>query len=524
MIMVYVRLLGTMADDQKPMTTSNGAPVENDTHTQTAGWPGPSLLQDVHFIDKMAHFDREVIPERRVHAKGAGAYGVFEVTHDVTQYTRAKFLSEIGKQTEVFLRFSTVGGERGSADTERDPRGFAVKFYTEEGNYDLVGNNTPVFFIRDPLKFPDFIHTQKRDPRTNLKSPNMMWDFWSLHPESLHQVTILFSDRGTPANYREMHGFGSHTFMWYTDASNYVWVKYHFKARGGFKTMHASEADRLKAVDADHATRDLFDNIESGNFPVWDVFVQIVTPDEARNYKYDIFDVTKTVSQKDFPLIPVGTLTLNRNPENYFAETEQSAFAPSNFVPGIGPSFDKMLQGRLFSYADTHRHRLGANHHLIPVNNPKSTTVQNYQRDGAMMTGNNGGRSPNYYPNTFSGPQVKADISVPQLAMIGNMGRQEYTHPNSDFEQPGILYREVMTEDKREQLIENIVGALGGAIKRLQYRQSALFYLVDEDYGTRVAKGLNLDLNRVIELSKLSQDERVQATLDDEAFKEVASV
>ncbi|MGZ3382766.1 MAG: catalase, partial [Isosphaeraceae bacterium] len=354
-----------MKDDQETLTTAFGMPVDNDLNSLTAGTKGPVLIQDVHLLDKLAHFDRERIPERVVHAKGAGAHGYFEVTHDIARHTRAKFLSQVGRRTEVFARFSTVGGERGSADSERDPRGFALKFYTEEGNYDMVGNNTPVFFIRDPLKFPDFIHTQKRDPATNLKDPNMFWDFLSLTPESIHQVTILFSDRGTPRTFRHMNGFSSHTYMWYDEKGEYRWVKYHFKTEQGIENFTGEEAERMRGADPDCVTRDLHEAISKGDYPSWRLEVQIMTPEQAKSYRFDPFDITKVWPHADFPPMNVGRLVLNRNPENYFAEVEQAAFSPGNFVPGIGPSPDKMLQGRLFSYHDTHLHRLGPNYHLL---------------------------------------------------------------------------------------------------------------------------------------------------------------
>ncbi|HNS64224.1 MAG TPA: catalase, partial [Anaerolineaceae bacterium] len=357
-----------MAKKDKTLTTSFGQPVSDDQNSLTAGNPGPVLMQDVHLLEKLAHFDRERIPERVVHAKGAGAHGYFEASADMSQYTRAAFLSEAGKKTEVFVRFSTVGGEKGSADSERDPRGFAVKFYTEEGNYDMVGNNTPVFFIRDAIKFPDFIHTQKRNPVTNLKDPDMFWDFLSLTPESIHQVTILFSDRGTPRTYRHMNGYSSHTFLWYNANGDYYWVKYHFKTEQGIQNLTAAEADALKSSDPDHATRDLFDAIARGEYPSWRVEVQIMTPEQALDYRFDPFDITRVWPHADFPPITIGRMVLDRNPENYFNEVEQSAFSPANFVPGIGPSPDKLLQGRLFSYHDTHRHRLGTNYAQLPVN------------------------------------------------------------------------------------------------------------------------------------------------------------
>ncbi len=469
-------------------------------------------MQDVHLLEKLSHFDRERIPERVVHAKGAGAYGYFEVTTDVTKYTRARFLSSVGKRTEVFARFSTVGGEKGSADAERDPRGFAVKFYTEEGNYDMVGNNTPVFFIRDPLKFPDFIHTQKRNPATNLKDPDMFWDFLSLTPESVHQVSILLSDRGTPKTFRHMNGYSSHTFKWYNAKGEYFWVKYHFKTEQGIQNFTAAEAAAMKGKDPDHATRDLFDAIKRGEHPAWRVEVQIMTPAEAAKSRFNPFDVTKVWPHADCPPFMIGRMVLNRNAENYFAEVEQSAFSPANFVPGIAASPDKMLQGRLYSYHDTHRHRLGPNYHLIPVNAPKAAMLNNYQRDGAMRVDGNGGIGPNYYPNSFGGPEPDPSAVEPPFDVSGQAARQQYVHPNDDFVQAGDLYRKAMKDTDRANLISNIVGHLGGAQKRIQLRQAALFFKADPDYGKRVATGLKLDVKEVERLANLSQEERALAT------------
>jgi catalase len=500
------------ASEARRMTTANGTPIEDDQNTLTAGPRGPSLLQDVHLVEKLAHFDRERIPERVVHAKGAGAFGYFEVTHDVTRYTSAAFLSEIGKRTELFARFSTVGGEKGSADTARDPRGFAVKFYTEEGNYDFVGNNTPVFFIRDPLKFPDFIHTQKRNPATNLKDPDMFWDFLSLTPESVHQVTILFSDRGTPYGYRHMNGYSGHTFKWYNEEGEYFWVKLHFKTEQGIRNLMAEEAERLAGSDADFATRDLYEAIERGEHPAWTLYAQIVTPEQARDYRFDLFDITKVLPHADFPLQPVGRMVLDRNQANYFAEVEQAGFSPGTLVPGIAVSPDKMLQGRLFSYPDTHRHRLGANYQLLPVNRARGTEVHNYQRDGFMRLDANGGGAPNYYPNSFGGPEPAPRVREPRFELEGEAGRHEYAHPNSDFVQAGALYGKVMSDAERERLVANLVAHLGGAQRRIQLRQAALFYKCDADYGTRIARGLGLDLAEVEELATMSQEERVAAT------------
>ena len=482
--------------EKKKLTTSQGSPVDDDQNSITAGVTGPALMQDVHLLEKLAHFNRERIPERIVHAKGAGAYGYFEVTHDLSNYTKAKFLSEVGKKTDLVVRFSTVGGEKGSADAERDPRGFAVKFYTEEGNYDFVGNNTPVFFIRDPLKFPDFIHTQKRHPVTNTKDPDMFWDFLSLTPESIHQVTILFSDRGTPKTFRHMNGYSGHTFMWYNDKDEYVWVKIHFKTAQGIQNLTAEEADKLKSQDPDHATRDLYESIERGDYPAWNVYVQILKPEDAENYRFNPFDITKVWPHGDYPLIPLGRMVLNRNPSNYFVDVEQAAFSPANLVPGIAPSPDKMLQGRLFSYHDAHRYRLGVNYTQLPVNAPKAATL-NYQRDGFMRTTSEHEGYPNYYPNTFGGPKPDISAKWPTYEVKGKWGRYDYVHPNDDFVQPAALYSKVMTDVDRDHLISNIVGHLRGAKKEIQIRQTAIFYKVDPDYGSRAAKGLGLDIDEI---------------------------
>ncbi|MFH1888080.1 MAG: catalase [Pseudomonadota bacterium] len=501
-----------MADDKKRLTTAFGIPVADDQNSMTAGPRGPVLMQDVHLLEKLGHFDRERIPERVVHAKGAGAGGYFEVTADVTPYTKAKFLSKVGKRTEVFARFSTVGGEKGSADAARDPRGFAVKFYTEEGNYDFVGNNTPVFFIRDPLKFPDFIHTQKRHPATNCKDPDMFWDFLSLTPESIHQVTILFSGRGTPATLRNMNGYGSHTYMWTNKKGECFWVKYHFMTDQGVRNLSQAESTRLSGEDPDHATRDLFEAIRRGDNPSWTLEMQIMPVDQARDYRFDVFDITKVWPHGDYPPIQVGKLVLNRNPENYFAEVEQSAFGPGNLVPGIAASPDKMLQARLFSYHDTHLHRLGPNYHLIPVNQPKACPEKSYQRDGPMRTDGTGGSGPNYWPNSFNGPGPDEALKQPGMGLEGDSGRYAYTHPNDDFVQPGNLYRHVMSDMDREHLVNNIVGHLGGAQHRIQLRQAALFLKADEDYGKRVAQGLGLDLGEVKRLAAMSREDRATAT------------
>src|SRR3984885_3608953 len=398
-----------MADEKKIMTTDAGRPVGDNQNSLTVGPRGPVVFEDFLLFEKMAHFNRERIPERVVHAKGSGAHGHFVCTSsEITKYTTAKLFNTVGKKTATFIRFSTVGGEKGSADTERDPRGFALKFYTEEGNWDLVGNNTPIFFIKDPKKFSDFIHTQKRDPYTNCKSPTMMWDFWSLNPESLHQVLFLMSDRGTPYGYRHMDGFGSHTFSLINARNEKVWVKFHFKTLQGIKNFTSDEATEMKGKDPDFAQRDLVNAIDKKDFPKWALKIQVMTEADAKTYKWNPFDLTKTWSQKDFPLIDVGVLELNENPQNYFAEVEQSAFAPAHVVDGISYSPDKMLQGRILSYPDAHRYRLGANYEQIPVNSCPYK-VNNYQRDGLMRIDGNHDDAPNYFPNSFD--NIKVDES-----------------------------------------------------------------------------------------------------------------
>ncbi|MEW4023835.1 catalase KatA [Bacillus sp. YAF8] len=474
------------------LTTSWGAPVGDNQNSMTAGDRGPALIQDVHLLEKLAHFNRERVPERVVHAKGAGAHGYFEVTNDVTKYTKAAFLSEVGKRTPLFVRFSTVAGELGSSDTVRDPRGFAVKFYTEDGNYDIVGNNTPVFFIRDAIKFPDFIHTQKRDPRTHLKNPTAVWDFWSLSPESLHQVTILMSDRGIPATLRHMHGFGSHTFKWTNDKGEGVWIKYHFKTEQGVKNLDVNTAAKLAGENPDYHTEDLFNAIENGDFPAWKLYVQIMPLEDANTYRFDPFDVTKVWSQKDYPLIEVGRMVLDRNPENYFAEVEQATFSPGTLVPGVDVSPDKMLQGRLFAYHDAHRYRVGANHQALPINRSRNE-VKNYQRDGQMRFDDNGGRSVYYEPNSFGGPKESPEDKQATYPVSGFADSVSYNH-HDHYTQAGDLYR-LMSEEERARLVANIVGAMKPVEKEeIKLRQIGHFYKADPEYGRRVAEGLGLPL------------------------------
>jgi catalase len=479
-------------DKRNLLTTESGALVADNQNSQTAGPSGPVLIQDHHLIEKLARFERERIPERVVHAKGSGAYGYFEVTADVTPWTKAAFLREIGKRTEVFVRFSTVAGEKGSADTVRDPRGFAMKFYTEDGNYDLVGNDTPIFFIRDPLKFPDFIHSQKRDPYTNVQEPDNVWDFFSLSPEATHQFTWLFGDRGIPASYRHMDGFGSHTFQWVNAQGELLWVKYHFKTDQGIRCLTAQEAARIAGENPDHHQLDLLQAIDRGEYPSWTLKMQIMPAAEAAKYRFNPFDLTKVWPYKDYPLIPIGKLVLTRNPDNYFAEVEQAAFNPANFVPGIGPSPDKMLQGRLFAYGDAHRYRLGVNHTLLPVNTPHAVKAQNYGRDGFMRFNDNGKRAKNYEPNSFGGPQQSNEplygpIEVQGLA--GSFAGERHPEDN-DFVQAGNLYR-VMSEEAKQRLVENIAGSLARVSRdEIIERCIGHFRKADPDYGRRVAEAI----------------------------------
>lgn len=477
---------------KKPMTTNAGTPVAENQNIQTAGERGPALMQNVWMMEKLAHFNRERIPERVVHAKGSAAYGTFTVTADITKYTKADVFSQIGKKTDLLVRFSTVAGEHGAADTERDVRGFAMKFYTEQGNWDLVGNNTPVFFIKDPLKFPDFIHTQKRDPKTNLRSATAAWDFWSLSPETLHQVMILMSDRGIPKNLRKMHGFGSHTFSFINASNERHWVKFHFKSMQGIENITNAEASKIVGDDREYSQRDLFNHIEKGKFPRWKMCVQIMTEQQARDYKHNPFDLTKVWGQKDFPLIEVGVVELNRNPENYFAEVEQAAFNPANVVLGIGFSPDKMLQGRLFAYADAHRYRIGANYEHLPVNQPRCP-VHNHHRDGAMALGANGGGDANYEPNSFSGSVDNRSLIEPYLA-AGDA--YNYDHRASDddyYSQPGDLYR-LLSPEEQDRLTSNAAESMQGVPVEIQKRAVMNFYKADKDCGSNIAKKLGITL------------------------------
>ena len=473
---------------KRKLTTAGGIPVGDNQNSLTAGPRGPLLVQDWQLFEKHAHFNRERIPERVVHAKGSGAYGTFTVTRNITKYTKADIFSRIGKKTECFLRFSTVAGERGAADAERDVRGFALKFYTDEGNWDLVGNNTPVFFVRDPYKFPDFIHTQKRDPKTNLRSNTAMWDFWSLSPESLHQVTILFSDRGLPQSYRHMNGYGSHTYSFINDDGERFWVKFHFKTKQRIRCMTGAEAERLVGEDRESHQRDLFESIERGRFPKWRVMVQIMPEDQAGNTPYNPFDLTKVWPHGDYPLKEVGVLELNKNPGNYFADVEQSAFSPANVVPGISHSPDKMLQFRIVSYADAHRYRLGVNYESLPVNAPRCE-VDTYYRDGAMRFDGNAGGSVNYEPNTRRGPTQTRGFKEPPLPIDGDADRYDHRKGNDDYTQAGNLYR-LMPQAERNRLHKALAGAMQGVPKEIVKRQLAHFEKADPAYARGVRKAL----------------------------------
>ncbi|MDO8669878.1 MAG: catalase [Dehalococcoidia bacterium] len=479
--------------DKEKLTTTAGAPVVDNQNSLTAGRRGPMLLQDVWFLEKLAHFDREVIPERRMHAKGSGAYGSFTVTHDITRYTRAKIFAGVGKKTDLFARFSTVAGERGAADAERDIRGFALKFYTEEGNWDLVGNNTPVFFLRDPLKFPDLNHAVKRDPRTNMRSARNNWDFWTSLPEALHQITIVMSDRGIPYSYRHMHGFGSHTFSLINVNNERYWVKFHFVTQQGVKNLSDEEAGALVGRDRESHQRDLYESIENGDFPRWKMFIQVMPEKAAATCPYNPFDLTKVWFHKDYPLIEVGFFELNRNPDNYFAEVEQAAFNPAAIVPGVGFSPDKMLQGRLFSYGDAQRYRLGVNHHLIPVNAARCP-FHSYHRDGAMRVDGNHGSTPGYEPNSYGEWQQQPEFAEPALGLDGAADHWDHRQDEDYYTQPGLLFR-LMSADQQAVLFANTARAIGSAPREIQVRHIGNCFMADPAYGKGVADALGIPFN-----------------------------
>ncbi len=476
------------------LTSASGAPVADNQNSLTAGPRGPVLLQDAWLLEKLAHFNRERLPERVVHAKGSGAFGTLTVTGDITRFSKAALFAQAGKETPVFLRFSTVAGERGAADAERDVRGFALKFYTDEGNWDLVGNNTPVFFIRDPLKFPDFIHTQKRDPATNLRNNTAAWDFWSLTPESLHQVTILFSDRGIPANLRQMNGYGSHTFSLLNEKNERFWVKFHFKSMQGINTLTDAQAAQVVAGDRESSQRDLHAHIEKGDFPRWRMCVQVMPEADAATYAINPFDLTKVWPHKDYPLIEVGILELNKNPANYHTEVEQAAFNPAHVVPGIGHSPDRMLQGRLFGYGDAQRYRLGVNHGLLPVNAPKCPYAGAH-RDGLMRADANGGQTPNYEPNSFGGPKAcPARAGEPPLALDGAASRYDREALGNDhYSQPGALFR-LMPPEAQTRLFANLAAHMKSVPRDIQMRQLCHFFRADPAYGAGVAAALGISM------------------------------
>ncbi len=485
--------------NEPKLTTLFGNPVGDRENSKTAGPRGPMVMEDPYFLDMMAHFDREVIPERRMHAKGSGAYGTFTVTQDITKYTKANIFNEVGKQTEMFARFSTVAGERGAADAERDIRGFALKFYTEEGNWDLVGNNTPVFFFRDPKLFPSLNHVVKRDPKTNMHSAENNWDFWTNLPEALHQVTIIMTERGIPKGFRNMHGFGSHTYSMINANDERVWVKFHFRTQQGIENYTQDEATEVIGQDRESSQRDLFNAIEEGDFPKWKVYIQVMTEEQAKNHYHNPFDLTKVWYKDEYPLIEVGEFELNKNPENYFAEVEQAAFAPTNIVPGIGFSPDKMLQGRLFSYGDTQRYRLGVNHHQIPVNSPKgATNVCPFSRDGAMRTDGNLGGYINYYPNSYGAYDSQKDKKQPSLDLeLSSVYEHDFREDDDHYyEQPGKLFR-LQTPEQQERLFENTAAEMNGTTTRTKHRHIFNCYQADPDYGKGVAKALGIDINDV---------------------------
>ena len=474
---------------KKTMTTTGGDPVADNQNSLTAGERGPVLLQDYQLIQKLAHQNRERIPERVVHAKGSGAFGVLEITEDISKYTKAKVLQK-GEKTKLLLRFSTVAGERGAADAERDVRGFALKFYTKEGNWDLVGNNTPVFFVRDAYKFPDFIHTQKRDPQTNLRSNTAMWDFWSLSPESLHQVTILMSDRGLPKSFRNINGYGSHTYSLINSKNERFWVKFHFKTLQGIETLTNKEAEAIVGKDRESNQRDLFENIEKGNFPKWSFEIQIMSEEEAKKCSFNPFDLTKVWPHGDYPMIKVGTMTLNENPKNYFQQVEQASFSPSNIVPGISYSPDKMLQARIFSYPDAQRYRVGTHYEMLPVNRP-IVEVNTYNLDGSMNFDIKEPTKAFYEPNSFDGPVEDKSYLEPDLAVGDIAKRYDHRVGNDDFSQPRALFL-LMSNSQKEQLFSNIKDAMAGVPRDIVDRQIALFEKVHPDYAAGIKKALGI--------------------------------
>jgi len=488
-----------MKDKKKKLTTVAGAPVPDNQNIMTAGPRGPLLMQDMWLVEKLAHFDREVIPERRMHAKGSGAFGDFTVTHDITKYTKAKIFNEIGKKTEVFVRFSTVAGERGAADAERDIRGFAIKFYTEEGNWDLVGNNTPVFFIRDPLKFPDLNHAVKRDPHTNMRSAKNNWDFWSSLPEALHQVTITMSDRGIPYSYRHMNGYGCHTFAMYDRNNRRTWVKFHLKTLQGIKNLTDAEAVEIVGKDRESHQRDLLESIDRGEFPRWQMSIQVMSEERSLQVPFNPFDITKVWSKKEFPLIDVGILELNLNPQNYFADVEQAAFTPANIVPGIGFSPDRLLQARLFSYGDAQRYRLGINHHQIPVNKPR-VEAHSYHRDGQMRVDGNYGKTLGYEPNSYGEWEQQPEYKEPPLDLFGAADHWNHRDDDDYFSQPRALFQ-LMSNEQQQVLFDNTARNMGDAPHEIKLRHIGNCFRCDPAYGEGVAHALGIPLSEAIKIA-----------------------
>ena len=490
-----------MADKRPTLTTTAGAPVPSNDTSKTIGPRGPVMLEDYQLLEKLAHQNRERIPERVVHAKGWGAQGTFTVTYDITKYTRAKLFSEVGKQTDVLARWSTVAGESGAADAERDVRGFSLKFYTEEGNWDMVGNNTPIFFVRDAYKFPDFIRTQKRHPKTNLRSPEAMFDFWAAQPESVHQVTILMSDRGIPVNPMHMNGYGSHTYSFWNVDGERFWVKFHFKTQQGHKHYTNQEAEQLIGKTRESYQEDIYNAIEKGDFPKWTMFIQVMPEAEAEQTSYNPFDLTKVWPHGDYPLIEVGELEMNRNPENYFQMVENAAYSPSNKVPGIGFSPDKMLQARVFAYADAHRYRLGTHYEALPANQAKEANVQHYHKDGAMrfFTNDFGNSNAYYEPNQWDGPVADTSVEEPPLKVSGDISRYEQQETMDDYEQPRALFK-LFDDEQKERMYFNYAAAMGPCSDEVKERWFAVLGKVHPDYESgvrRAVENIDSDVNAV---------------------------
>lgn len=484
-------------DDDPTMRRAGGQVVDNDEDSMTAGKRGHISIQDLWLFEKHAHFNREVIPERRMHAKGWGAWGEFTVTHDITKYTKAKLFSKVGNKCKVFSRMSTVAGERGAADAERDIRGFAVRFYTEDGNWDVVGNNTPVFFFRDAMKFIDLNHAVKRDPKSHLRSPNTNFDYWSSLPESLLQTTIINSDRGIPSSFRYMHGFGSHTYSMYNEEGTRVWVKFHFRSQQGILNYTDQEAEKVNGKDRESSGRDLYTAIENGNYPKWKMYIQVMTEEEAKNHPTNPFDITKMWLKKDFPLIPVGEYELNKYPDNFFQDVEQVAFSPANIVPGIALSPDRLLQARAVFYSDAQRYRLGVNHHQIPVNSPQGVKhPHDYHRDGQMRVDGNKGAELHYNPNSYGGWQDDPSLEIPHDEG-GEVKRYDFRADDHDyFTQPGMLFNR-MTDEQKLVLFENTARNMGDSTMQIKHRYIRNCYAADPEYGKGVAKALGIDIDTV---------------------------